>query len=174
MQESALTVSHARELQRQLDEYIVENGISVEQQNVIRELLTQQIMMRGIKLKGLEAFTAMRELMIAAVREYNVSEAYVEEVLSQEMGAKRRARTEKFTDRLLDLHATGFLRGKTTAEETLLELADQRPNPRSEPLVARMDQPPAMLPPPQAPRPIVIRKAGLGDKIFRETYLLEE
>lgn len=158
---------------RLIAEYLQANDLSAEHENVMRDTVIQMLVLRGM---GAQKAIQQGELLAvfrASAAHISGALLYRQELLANPaLDDGSRDYLAAFTQETLGVVASNLKRSLETFGETTAEIAERRPNPRSEPLRARIA--PAALPALPPPRPITVRPAGWLEKLGRQTFIIEE
>ncbi len=160
------------QLNRKIGEYMQQHDIGPEHENIMRDTVVNILVLRGMAMQKAIQQAELLAIFQSATTHLRDARLYRKELLADPaLDAEDREYLDAFTGAMLNVLATNFTQSYKTFADTTAEIAERRPNPRSEPLRARVAAAPA-LPPPQ--RSIAVRPAGWLDKLSRQTFVIED
>lgn len=163
-------------MNRKISEYMQQNDIGLEHENIMRDTVVNVLVLRGMAMQKAIQQTELATVFGAAMAHVRDALVYRQELLADPaLDDWSRDYLDAFTTSSITIMATNFQQSGKSFADTMAEVAERRPNPRSEPLRGRVRDVPALPPPSPAPsRPIAVRPAGWLEKLSRQTFVIEE
>lgn len=158
------------QMNRMIVEYMDKNDVGPELTNVMRDTVVNVLVLRGMTAQKVIQQAELWAVFRAAWAHLRDALLYRQELLADErLDDFGRDYLDAFTQQTLGVMASNFKQSAQSFGDTTAEIAERRPNPRSEGLIARVTTP--ALPP---PRQIAVRPAGWLEKLSRQTFVIEE
>ncbi len=158
------------QMNRMIVQYMEKNDVGPELENVMRDTVVNVLVLRGMTAQKAIQQAELRAVLQGAWAHLREALLYRQELLADErLDDFSRDYLDAFTQQTLNVMASNFKQSAKSFGDTTAEIAERRPNPRSEGLTARVTTP--ALPP---PRQIAVRPAGWLEKLSRQTFVIEE
>ncbi len=158
------------QMNRVIGQYMENNDVGPELANVMRDTVVNILVLRGMTAQKAIQQAELRMVLQASWTHLREALLYRQELLADEkLDDFSRNYLDAFTQQTLGVMTSNFKQSAKTFGDTTAEIAERRPNPRSEGLIARVTTP--ALPP---PRQIAVRPAGWLEKLSRQTFVIED
>ncbi len=158
------------QMNRVIGQYMENNDVGPELANVMRDTVVNILVLRGMTAQKVIQQAELRMVLQASWTHLREALLYRQELLADEkLDDFSRNYLDAFTQQTLGVMTSNFKQSAKTFGDTTAEIAERRPNPRSEGLIARVTTP--ALPP---PRQIAVRPAGWLEKLSRQTFVIED